>query len=81
MNNWWKTRWRFWTCQPRVGLRILSTLVSRTNNRSPVGEDGVKVMEIMTDALSSAKLGQEISVEELYQIEGLQAEPVPGWPI
>jgi len=45
------------------------------------GEDGVKVMEIMSGALLSAKLGREISVEELYQIEGLRAEPVPGWPI
>lgn len=45
------------------------------------GEDGVKVMEIMSGALLSAKMGREISVAELYAIEAMRAEPTPGWPI
>jgi hypothetical protein len=35
----------------------------------------------MSGALLSAKLGREISVEELYEIEGLRADPIPGWHI
>jgi predicted dehydrogenase len=45
------------------------------------GEDGVKVMEIMSGALLSAKLGREITVPELYSIEAMRSEPTPGWPI
>jgi predicted dehydrogenase len=45
------------------------------------GEDGVKVMEIMSGALLSAKLGREITVSELYAIEAMRSEPTPGWPI
>lgn len=43
------------------------------------GDVGLKVTEIMSGSLLSAKLGREISVEELYEIEGLRAEPIPGW--
>ncbi|MCY3739393.1 MAG: Gfo/Idh/MocA family oxidoreductase [Candidatus Poribacteria bacterium] len=42
---------------------------------------GLKVTEIMSGSLLSAKLGREISVEELYEIEALRTEPTPGWPI
>ena len=35
----------------------------------------------MSGSLLSAKLGREISVEELYEIEALRTEPTPGWPI
>lgn len=45
------------------------------------GDVGLKVMEIMSGALLSAKLGREISVEELYEIETLRAESIPGWHI
>ncbi|MCE2415781.1 Gfo/Idh/MocA family oxidoreductase [Candidatus Poribacteria bacterium] len=45
------------------------------------GDVGLKVTEIMSGALLSAKLGREISVEELYELEGLRAEPIPGWHI
>ena len=45
------------------------------------GDIGLKVTEIMSGALLSAKLGREISVEELYEIEALRTEPTPGWPI
>ena len=45
------------------------------------GEDGVKVMEILSGALLSAKLGREITVSELYSIEAMRSEPTPGWPI
>lgn len=45
------------------------------------GEDGVKVVEIMAGALLSAKLGREITVSELYDVESMRSEPVPGWPI
>jgi predicted dehydrogenase len=45
------------------------------------GEDGIKVMEIMSGALLSAKLGREVAVEELYAIEKIRMEPRPGWPI
>lgn len=45
------------------------------------GEDGVKVMEIMSGALLSAKFKREITVEELYAIEAMRCEPTPGWPI
>ena len=45
------------------------------------GDVGLKVTEIMSGALLSAKLGREISVEELYEIEALRTEPTPGWPI
>lgn len=43
------------------------------------GDVGLKVTEIMSGALLSAKLGREVSVEELYELEGLRAEPIPGW--
>ncbi|MBD3181855.1 hypothetical protein GF312_06160 [Candidatus Poribacteria bacterium] len=45
------------------------------------GEDGMKVMEILSGSLLSAKLGREITVSELYSIEAMRSEPVPGWPI
>ena len=45
------------------------------------GDVGLKVTEIMSASLLSAKLGREISVEELYEIEALRTEPTPGWPI
>ena len=45
------------------------------------GDIGLKVTEIMSGALLSAKLGREVSVEELYELEGLRAEPIPGWHI
>ena len=45
------------------------------------GEDGMKVMEIMSGGLLSAKLGREITVRELYAIEAMRYEPTPGWPI
>ena len=45
------------------------------------GDSGVKVMEILSGSLLSAKLGREITVEELYAIEAMRAEPIPGWPI
>jgi len=45
------------------------------------GEDGVKVMEIMSGALLSAKLGREVTVDELYTIEAMRTEPTPGWPV
>ena len=45
------------------------------------GDIGLKVTEIMSGALLSAKLGREISVEELYEIEALRTESTPGWPI
>ncbi len=45
------------------------------------GGIGLNVTEIMSGALLSAKLGREVSVEELYQLEALRAEPIPGWPI
>lgn len=54
-----------------------------TSDAKPMstGEDGVKVMEIMSGALLSAKLGREITVPELYTIEAMRSEPTPGWPI
>ena len=45
------------------------------------GDVGLKVTEIMSGSLLSAKLGREISVEELYELEALRTEPTPGWPI
>jgi len=45
------------------------------------GEDGMKVMEIMSGALLSAKLGREITVSELYNIEEMRSEPTLGWQI
>jgi predicted dehydrogenase len=45
------------------------------------GDIGLKTTEIMSGALLSAKLGREISIEELYELEGLRAEPIPGWHI
>lgn len=45
------------------------------------GDIGLKVTEIMSGALLSAKLGREVSIEELYELEGLRAEPIPGWHI
>lgn len=54
-----------------------------TSDAKPIssGEDGVKVMEIMSGALLSAKLKREVTVSELYAIEALRSEPIPGWPI
>ncbi len=54
-----------------------------TSDAKPMstGEDGAKVMEIMSGALLSAKLGREITVSELYAIEEMRSEPTPGWPI
>lgn len=45
------------------------------------GEDGQKVMEIMSGALLSAELGREITVDELYAIEEIRSQPGVGWPI
>jgi len=45
------------------------------------GEDGVKVMEIISGALLSAKLGREITIPELYAIEKIHSEPGGGWSI
>ncbi|MXY26875.1 hypothetical protein F4Y59_01780 [Candidatus Poribacteria bacterium] len=45
------------------------------------GDIGLNVTEIMSGSLLSAKLGREITVEELYEIEALRTEPTPGWPI
>lgn len=45
------------------------------------GDVGLKVTEIMSGALLSAKLRREVSVEELYELEALRTEPTPGWPI
>jgi predicted dehydrogenase len=63
--------------------RIGDFLNACTGDAKPIssGEDGVKVMEIMSGALLSAKLGREITVPELYAIEAMRSEPVPGWPI
>jgi len=54
-----------------------------TSDAKPIssGEDGQKVMEIMSGALLSAKLRREITVSELYAIEAMRLEPTPGWPI
>ncbi|MFQ6040700.1 MAG: Gfo/Idh/MocA family protein [Candidatus Poribacteria bacterium] len=54
-----------------------------SSDRKPIcaGEDGMKIMEIMSGALLSAKLGREITVPELYAIEAMRSEPTPGWPI
>jgi predicted dehydrogenase len=54
-----------------------------TSTAKPIssGEDGMKVMEIMSGALLSSKLGREITVDELYTIEKMRTEPTPGWPI
>ena len=56
---------------------------SCSNDEQPIsnGDVGLKVTEIMSGALLSAKLGREIKVEELYEIEALRTEPTPGWPI
>jgi predicted dehydrogenase len=53
------------------------------NDTNPIssGEDGMKVMEIMSGTLLSAKLKREITVRELYAIEAMRNEPTPGWPI
>ncbi len=45
------------------------------------GDVGLKVTEIMSGALLSAKLRREITVAELYELEALRTEPTPGWPI
>lgn len=45
------------------------------------GDVGLKVTEIMSGSLLSAKLRREVSVEELYELEALRSEPTPGWPI
>jgi predicted dehydrogenase len=54
-----------------------------TSDVKPIctGEDGMKIMEIMSGALLSAKLKREITVSELYAIEAMRYEPTPGWPI
>lgn len=54
-----------------------------TSDAKPMsdGENGMKVMEILSGSLLSAKLGREITVEELYTIEAMRYEPTPGWPI
>lgn len=63
--------------------RIGDFLNACTSDAKPIctGEDGVKIMEIMSGALLSAKLGREITVPELYAIETMRSEPTPGWPI
>jgi len=63
--------------------RIGDFLNACTSDAKPIctGEDGVKIMEIMSGALLSAKLGREITVPELYAIEAMRSEPTPGWPI
>lgn len=52
------------------------------HDRSPAtpGRDGQKVMEILSGALLSSRLGREVSVSEVYQIEALRALQTPGWP-
>ncbi len=54
-----------------------------TSDARPIstGEDGVKVMEIISGALLSAKLGREITIPELYAIEKIHSEPGGGWSI
>jgi len=44
------------------------------------GEDGQKVMEMLSAALLSAWLGREVTIAELYDIEALRAVPGQGWP-
>ena len=63
--------------------RIGGFLDACAGDRNPIscGEDGQKVMEIMSGALLSAKLGWEITIAELYVIEQMRAEPTPGWSI
>ena len=63
--------------------RIGNFLDACISDRKPIscGEDGQKVMEIMSGALLSAKLGREITIDELYAIEQMRAEPTSGWSI
>jgi len=63
--------------------RIGDFLNACSSDAKPIcsGEDGVKIMEIMSGALLSAKLGREVTVSELYAIEAMRSEPTPGWPI
>ena len=63
--------------------RIGNFLDACISDRKPIscGEDGQKVMEIMSGALLSAKLGREITIHELYAIEQMRAEPTLGWSI
>ena len=63
--------------------RISNFLDACTSDKNPIscGEDGQKVMEIMSGALLSAKLGREITVAELYAIEQMRTEPTSGWSI
>ena len=61
--------------------KFLDFLNACNSDAQPIsnGDVGLKVTEIMSGSLLSAKLGREISVEELYEIEALRAEPTPGW--
>ncbi len=63
--------------------KFLDFLNACNSEAQPVsnGDVGLKVTEIMSGALLSAKLGREITVDELYELEALRAEPTPGWPI
>ena len=63
--------------------KFLDFLNACNSDAQPVsnGDLGVKVAEIMSGSLLSAKLGREITVDELYELEALRAEPTPGWPI
>ena len=63
--------------------KFLDFLNACNSDAQPVsnGDMGVKVTEIMSGSLLSAKLGREITVDELYELEALRAEPTPGWPI
>lgn len=51
-------------------------------NRPPAtpGEDGQKVMEILSAALLSAWLRREVTIDDLYAIEALRSLPTRGWP-
>jgi len=53
------------------------------SNAQPItpGEDGQKVMEIMSGALLSAELGREVTISELYAMEEIRSRPGEGWPI
>lgn len=67
----------------QVPSKIGDFLNACMNDTKPIssGEDGVKVMEIMSGTLLSAKLKREITVRELYAIEAMRYERTPGWPI
>ena len=73
-----------WSCRSRgFPDKFRDFLDACNSDVQPVsnGDVGLKVTEIMSGSLLSAKLGREISVEELYEIEALRTEPTPGWPI